>query len=735
MSTAAMPIRPNSSSNARPVAAVAQGGGGAFATLDPVRLFKRYYPWLIVAAIVGGILGVVAHFALAKFYPTYTALARFECRPPSTDIKSPTSALSNQDDLSRFMMTQAQIMKTSTVLEPACKDPDLENSKWADRFRRNGTFQPKDAQQALSKELNARPIAQTTLLEISLSGRNASATRTVVQAVSQAYLDQYTRAASAETTLRRDALGRQIRELDTAIADKNRERERKLGELKVTDLREGSSTEDLKAARLNEQLVTAEKELSTTMSLLEKYTALTIESVDIKYPEDIRDEAKHDPVVQSLDSRLADLRAEEKAMMLLGYGADHSTVIAIRKRIEAIGQEREEIFDSVARKMFEAQLDRLKTSQTALLAQREQIGGDLEKVLTRKESLTKLRLVLEQFDQDVARWSNERADLVQARNTLEALTTEVFARVRLIQPAQEPNELSFPKIEILVPLGILAMCGLVGGVLVLRELLDQRVKGPADVAMLSKMRVFGMVPEASEDPVKAANLETAFRDAPTGVVSESFRQLRAPLIKSMEQAGHKTLLVLAGMPGSGATTVAANLGLACAGAGERVLIIDANLRRPSMHRVFGLSEAPGLGDCLAGQARLADAVRATTTENVSVLTAGSNANRMLPERLSSETMGRLLGEAAGSFDRVIIDAPPAIVSGDGMALANRSDAVVLVVRALSETRGLVNRVRIQLGEVRGEFLGVIVNAVRSSAGGYFKGNIRATHEYQTNSSR
>ena len=171
--------------------------------------------------------------------------------------------------------------------------------------------------------------------------------------------------------------------------------------------------------------------------------------------------------------------------------------------------------------------------------------------------------------------------------------------------------------------------------------------------------------------------------------------------------------------------------IACAGSGERVLIIDANLRRPAVHKAFKLAEAPGLGDILAGQGTLDALAQPSGVENLWVVPAGSLANRAVPERLSSESMGRLINEAATKYDRVFIDVPPAIVSGDGMAIANRADAVALVVRAMHEKRGLVNRLRSQLGEARAEMLGVIVNAVRSSAGGYFKRNIQATHAYQS----
>jgi Mrp family chromosome partitioning ATPase len=92
-------------------------------------------------------------------------------------------------------------------------------------------------------------------------------------------------------------------------------------------------------------------------------------------------------------------------------------------------------------------------------------------------------------------------------------------------------------------------------------------------------------------------------------------------------------------------------------------------------------------------------------------------------------MSSLLAAASAKYDLVLIDTAPAIVAGDGLALSQRCDATLLVVRAFGEKRGLVARIRNELSESRGEFLGVLVNSVRASAGGYLRGNFRATQEY------
>lgn len=702
------------------------------ATIDPVRLLKRYYPWLIVAGVVGGIVGVAAHLILARVTPFYTATATFACQSPQEDIRKVNSSGVNADDFMRFVNTQSAIMTSTTVLENALRDPELEKSKWADNYRENGKFQPQSAQRALMKALSAKPQTSTYLIRLSMSYSDQDAVRTVVQAVANSYLEEYRKSNNTQSVGRRDALNKQITALDQSITDATRARDRQMTEYNVSDYKNSSTSgEDVKTMRLNESLVNVSRDLSTTKSLLERYEQELTESLVINYPEEMRAEAQRDPVLASLDQQASQYRTEERSLLRQGYGSEHASVVQIRKRIESTTDERNDYEAKVLRKLFDAELDKLRTQKSALESQNENLTKEMETVSKRKEDLARLRVRLDQLENDIQRYTLERTDLVNARNQIETLLGgEVFSRVALIQPAQRPTEMSFPQLQILVPAGIMLSLLLVGGVLVLREILDQRVKGPADVAMIPRLRVLGMVPDSSEDPVKAANVETAFRDAPQGVVAESFRQLRTPIMRKMDQEGFRTLLVLSGMPSSGATTIVSNLALACAGAGERVLLIDANLRRPAIHRVFGQPEVPGLGDCLANQAMLSEAIHATSMPGLSVLPAGSMTNRMLPERLSSEAMTRLLAEAASRFDRILIDAPPAIVSGDGLSLANKCDAIVLVIRAMGEKRGLVNRLRLQMGEVRGEFLGVIVNAVRSSAGGYFKKNIQATHEYQ-----
>ena len=724
--TARAPIP--SQRNMPPVGAPGSSSGVA---IDPMRLLKKYYPLLIGAAVLGAVLGAAAHFTLAKMSPRYTASATFAIYGQSDDPRSPGATISSQDELQRFMGTQMSLMVSPAILEKVVGDADVEQTTWARQFISSGSFQPRDAQQQLEKDLSVRPITSTNLMRVSMTWRNALDARRIVEAVVRAYQDDLRSRGSTESVAKREVLGTQIGLLDQQVSDLNRQRERLMSENKMTNTGAGPSPEDLKVTEVTSNLVAVTTSLASMQSRIDKYRAMLEAGGTIDYPENIRDSAKRDPIVALLDQQISSLRTDLATLKAQGYGDDHLTVISVRKRIEATEKERDEVFNKTQRKLFEVMIDDLRTGADSLIAQRNALVKDLDESSRRKEDLARIGVRLLEIDRDVQRKIAERSELEAARKNMEILGgNPIYDRVRLIVPAQTPQSMSFPKLTILVPMGVVLLVGLVSAVVLLREIMDQRVRGPADLATIARLRVLGMVPDAAEDPSKPANLATAFRDTPSGVLSESFRQLRSPVMKAMDSGGHKSLLVLAGQPGSGATTIVCNMALACANAEERVLIIDANMRRPAIHKVFGFSEGPGLGDVLAGQATLAECMKATSNPNLFILPAGTAANRNIPERLSSASMSRLLGEASGQYDRIFLDSAPAIVSGDGLALANRVHAVALVIRAMGEKRGLVNRLRGAVSETRADFLGVIVNAVRASAGGYLRGNIKATHEYQ-----
>lgn len=262
------------------------------------------------------------------------------------------------------------------------------------------------------------------------------------------------------------------------------------------------------------------------------------------------------------------------------------------------------------------------------------------------------------------------------------------------------------------------------------EILDQRIKGPSDLAALGRIPVLGIMPDADEDPSQPEHPESVFRDIPGSIMAEHYRQIRTRVGKAMARGGHRTLVVVGASPGSGATSVVSNLGSALVSAGHSVLLIDANYRRPRLHAALDVSESPGLADVLSKNADFASAVikPKAGSEGPDLLPAGSARHRKV-EQFGSSSIDDLLRQAREQYEFVLIDVAPALVAGDAQTLANRCDASMLVARALHEKRGMVGRLRNELCESKAEFIGAMVNAVRSSAGGYMRKNIRTQASY------
>lgn len=726
--TTATPPRPQQPAPIRPGAAPAAGTG--MAPIDPIKLIKQYAPLLMICGVIGLGLGVAAHLVLVRVAPRYDSFVLYEISPPQPDITVIEQANYSQEEHSRFMGTQREIMLSEQVLQAAVRNPRVAETGWAEPFLVRGVVNVAPAAKELEKRLSSRALTNTNIIKLTMSGRNATDVATIVNAVNVAYMDDIKRQDDYVSADQRDALAKLLNETREAIKRlESQQQQLVAGGLDAIEAQ--ASTANQEIFELGRSQVDIQNKISGTKSIVDEYSQMLREGRVIQYPDRLREAANQDPIIRGIDQEITGLQADERALLLQGYGEKHPSVTQVRNYIEAKKQERQAKYESTMRQLFDSEVDSMRAMLASYEAQLKALEEKKAEAQKRKEEALAGRMRAEQIKLELDVKIREANSLDTTIKTIASRRElKVANRVRVLRTGQTPNTVSFPKAMVMIPLGGVLLPALIGGVVLLRELFDQRVRGPADIAIIPRLRVLGVIPNASEDPARPANVATAFRDSPSGAITESFRQLKAPLAKRMDQMGYKSLLVVSGMPSSGGTSVVTNLAMIAAASEQKVLIIDANLRRPGVHKVFGLADGPGLGDVLAGTETLDGCVQGTSIANLAVLGAGSPASRRMPERLTTETMTNLLRDATGAYDLVLVDVAPAIVSGDGLALANRCDATVLVVRALSEKRGLVARLQSQFGDTRAELLGIILNAARSSAGGYFRRNIKATHEYQ-----
>jgi capsular exopolysaccharide synthesis family protein len=610
----------------------------------------------------------------------------------------------------------------------------VRDTSWAKSYTDSqGKMIESDAVAALKKIASSGVRTGTSLIALTVTTAKPEDARDIVNAIHSAYWRDLAKLTTAAQTERLEPLSKRYQTLRDEITriDNQMQQIRTLGGITADTIREDTATSTVNALQgpINE----IRARLEGAKSNLKRLEDMIKASV-IAYGDDLKESVERDPTINELKSRVSALTAEKEQLLQSGKMPGHKSVMEITNRLDANSKELELQRDTLLRKLFNAQVETYRREVDSNQAQLTDLTAKFDAAVKRKEAITQDLARLDSLGAEQRRLSEllteTRRDMDQITLAQQLSKSDRINRLRRLEEGRKPDVLYFPQMLIMLPLGVVLCVSLVGGAIFLRELLDQRVKGPSDVTMIPRVRLLGIVPLASEDPTRPVEVATAFRDAPTGAISEGFRQIRAPLTKRMQQAGYKSLLVVGGMPEAGATSVVSNLAMGAAASELKVLMIDANFRRPGLHRVFKLGEGPGLGDVLNKKTSLDAAVQATSMPNLHLLAAGTAASRSVPERLGTESMSQLVREASDKYDLVIIDTAPAVVAGDGQALANRCDACLLVVRAHSDKRGLVARMRDQLSDVRAEFLGVVVNAVKASAGGYMRKNIKAAQEYQ-----
>jgi polysaccharide biosynthesis transport protein len=310
------------------------------------------------------------------------------------------------------------------------------------------------------------------------------------------------------------------------------------------------------------------------------------------------------------------------------------------------------------------------------------------------------------------------------------------SNIRVVDPAMIPSTPARPAKGRNLALGFLV--GLVGGIglALLREYLDNTVKTPDDIETLARLPSLAVVPQftGSNGHAKkrgllqgsAANghemrIELAAQHLPKSQMSESFRALRTSILLSLADHPPQVILVTSALPREGKTTAAANLAVTLAQLGDSTVIVDADLRKPGIRRLLNLGDGKyaGLSSYLAGVSTLdLVCVPHPTIPNLVVIPTGP-----LPpnpaDLLSSHKLADGIAELRTKFKFIVIDSPPIMAATDAVILSVQTDGVLLVVRSGETPKAAFTRTRDLLRSVKCRILGVVLNAVDSSAPDYY----------------
>jgi capsular exopolysaccharide synthesis family protein len=440
------------------------------------------------------------------------------------------------------------------------------------------------------------------------------------------------------------------------------------------------------------------------------------------------------PEKATLDAQLLTAQLLEQRL-LHTLGSDHTQVRNVRRQIQTI-------LEFYARQgLTPPNLDNNGkgplTSRSASLGMdlitvyRETLEGQLKELDLDNQNLSVLHQDAEEKAKQAEMFEVEdqrrKDEIALKKEQLERLFDQIaqydISReqegYRLQQISQVRLELSKKRAMKLV-----GACGGLGMIIVFclayyREWRDTSLKTLDDVRNAISAPLMGTVPTfaSTQDGDRLARdrgLSPAlcYYHRPGSREAESFRSIRTTLFVSMQQ-GQKVIQVSSAEPGDGKSTSAANLAIAAAQSGKRVLLVDADLRRPTQHELFHIPQEIGLSDVLLNEIDWRNAIRETPVEGLSLLSAG-----LCPENpaelLSVRELGKFLGEARGEFDLIMIDSPPVLAVSDPCIIAPETDGMLLVVRMFKSRRPAMARLQETLAAHGVHLFGVMANDFKSA---------------------
>jgi polysaccharide biosynthesis transport protein len=312
---------------------------------------------------------------------------------------------------------------------------------------------------------------------------------------------------------------------------------------------------------------------------------------------------------------------------------------------------------------------------------------------------------------------------------LEIRATTSFSALRQIEKARKPGGPIRPKKTLNIMMtAILALC-LATGVAFLQEYLDDRINQPEDVERLTALPTLGYVPAMLPDRVQLVSALPANSQA-----AEAYRTLRSSISFAGIDSPIRRLQITSCSQGEGKSTTAVNLAIAMAMDGKRVILVDADLRRPNVHRLLELPNSSGLSEVLVGMKAIDEALRDTDVENLRVMCAGSIPPNPA-ELLGSRAFDSVLEQMEERADVVIVDTPPCLPVSDPLIVATRMDGVVLVLHAGQTKKGAIRHVHGMLSRTRARIVGVIFNRIQQGRGGYAYYHYYEAGYYADDSSR
>jgi polysaccharide biosynthesis transport protein len=690
-------------------------------------IILRKHQWLILTFLLTVV--TVVTIASFKMKPVYSAAGRLEIDRESQNSIQLQDASSYDDfvDMENYIETQSKVLSSETLALQTIRSldltrfPEFGGTPGATSFGQGGAIPKRPA--ILSEflgSLGVKRIANTRLIEVSFEAEDPQLAAGVVNAHLQNFIEANFKSKYDATTQASTWLSSELEELRMKVEKAEDARIAYQRENQIWQIDEKQDITTQKLADLSKAVTDAQTSLAEKEALYRMAVSGNVDALP---------EAQGNLVIEDLLKRKSDLD-EQYAEAMTQYGPNYP-------KVQRLAAQQKELGDDLAnarKTLVETVQEEYNTASTHV----EILTESLDKQKTQANDLAE-KLVQYHILQHDAESYKLLYDGLQQKLKEATLTAGLHStNIRVVDPALAPSGPSRPQKARNILLAFLV--GLVGGVglAIFREYLDNTVKSPDDIEALTGLPSLAVVPSLPGLNGHHSRLSKAGREAitqtasgprvellsyiqPKSQISEAFRALRTSLLLSQADHPPQVILVTSALPREGKTTAAVNLAVTLAQLGDRTLLMDSDLRKPGIRRALNLTggKEAGLSSYLAGVSTLDEViVPHPAISNLSALTTGP-VPPSPADLLSSHRMREAITELRRRFKFVVIDSPPVMAATDAVILSALTDGVLLVVRSGETPKEAFSRTRDLLAAVKCRLLGVVLNAVDSSAPDYY----------------
>ena len=677
----------------------APGQSGAGLVDLALGFLLRRYVVILCLVLLGGAAGEI--FLLAR-PPTYTADAKILIGAPKPEFIQQQSLLTDAPLDQTQMETQFQILLSKAVLAPIVQrlnladDPEFSSppggliGRVFRLFTNSTSPQPKldpteTAISALTDRLTINRVGWSCVIEIGARSRSAEKSAQIANAVATAYIGDQQEAKLQANRAASTWLQERLRQLQEQAAAAERAKVVFKQQNNIVSV-DGKRIDEQNLANLNDRVVAARNHSSEVFARLTRLESIIrtwnpkASSVDGSISDELGS-----PILTSLRQRYLDLSRRE-AEWSTKYGREHAAVVELRKTLIGL---RTSAFEELQR------IAAVLKSDYAIAQQHQaEIEKQLELVISQAQTVNNASVTLQELESNASTYHSLYESFLQRYTGAVQQDSYPLVETRLISSASALSTKVKPRPLLVLGLSLMGGLALGVGVGLLRDLMDRAFRTRTQVQSLLQLPCLAVVPLVKRSQLRPRKLfaktsgeRTVARDAsvfwrvvdsPSAIFAESIRSIKLA-IHNHGKGSNRVIGFTSALPNEGKSTIAAAVAQLTAKVGGRVIIVDCDLRIPSLSRRWAPDASLGITDVISGARSLEETVWKDPVTNLFFLPAVQTAPLFASEVLGSESIKRLIDRLRESFDFVIVDLPPLVPIVDARAAAHLVDSMILVI--------------------------------------------------------